>query len=491
MSSDLATVSKMQFDVVLVDSPSLDYQPFLPMVNAGGVFAISVGAVRHGSQEVYSPFLHISAAFHRVYTYSRFRDSHSQLHMYHLATKSDSLLAPDEMSKEYVDQWLARRKLGELTYYSGKIHLGMFQGLETWIAKELSKRQIKPKVSGSNYAPYLTKNASLADYPKALWNIRGKSEIFEMTGVNTTNTTLSDLKTYLLDAFKLSHSVQVGNFSFARDMDQNTDKNETDGVEILYERIAVCSNIRGGDVCLGMYPKLQYAYLTVNSFNQYMSVDELAASVIGAIDPTVRSSQTAYLGNFPGKKQVSSYLFATDNYSMDPRVSSRVTKDHGRGHFAAEDIKKGSVIFHGEADLELKTEAEAFPDERPWQAAYSVHMTEQAEEGIFITPLRSDEDSSYFTNHACDPTLWWNGYDSLVARRDIAKGEELTYDYSTVELSKEMMFPNCGNCVGPTCRKQVKGDDWKLPELQEAYGNHWFPHILKKIKAKKNIMIMK
>src|SRR5262245_17355356 len=34
-------------------------------------------------------------------------------------------------------------------------------------------------------------------------------------------------------------------------------------------------------------------------------------------------------------------------------------------------------------------------------------------------------------NHSCDPNLWWEGPYDLVARRDIAAGEELTNDYAT------------------------------------------------------------
>lgn len=34
-------------------------------------------------------------------------------------------------------------------------------------------------------------------------------------------------------------------------------------------------------------------------------------------------------------------------------------------------------------------------------------------------------------NHSCDPNLWWEGGFELIARRDIAPGEELTSDYAS------------------------------------------------------------
>ena len=38
---------------------------------------------------------------------------------------------------------------------------------------------------------------------------------------------------------------------------------------------------------------------------------------------------------------------------------------------------------------------------------------------------------TFFQNHSCDPTTWWVDDITLVARRDILPGEEITYDYGT------------------------------------------------------------
>jgi hypothetical protein len=79
------------------------------------------------------------------------------------------------------------------------------------------------------------------------------------------------------------------------------------------------------------------------------------------------------------------------------------------------------------------------------------------------------------------------------ARRDIKKGEEICYDYaskfsnsatlltSTATQANDRMNMKC-ECGSALCRGYIKGDDYKLKRLQEAYGDHWLPFILKKIK---------
>jgi uridine kinase len=74
-------------------------------------------------------------------------------------------------------------------------------------------------------------------------------------------------------------------------------------------------------------------------------------------------------------------------------------------------------------------------------------------------------------NHSCDPNLWWSGPYTLVARRDIAAGEELTNDYATsTRWTSFAMACACGTAL---CRGTVTGNDWTLRSLHERYGDHW------------------
>jgi uncharacterized protein len=66
------------------------------------------------------------------------------------------------------------------------------------------------------------------------------------------------------------------------------------------------------------------------------------------------------------------------------------------------------------------------------------------------------------------------------ARRDILPGEELTVDYALHTDDASWSMPcRCGSSV---CRHVVKGDDWRLPELQRHYAGHFSPFIDERIR---------
>jgi D-alanine-D-alanine ligase-like ATP-grasp enzyme len=73
-------------------------------------------------------------------------------------------------------------------------------------------------------------------------------------------------------------------------------------------------------------------------------------------------------------------------------------------------------------------------------------------------------------NHSCDPNTWLEGLD-IVARRDIAQGEELTIDYAT--FCGPAMAPFACQCGSPDCRGLVTGDDHLLPEIGERYAGRF------------------
>lgn len=89
-----------------------------------------------------------------------------------------------------------------------------------------------------------------------------------------------------------------------------------------------------------------------------------------------------------------------------------------------------------------------------------------------------------YVNHSCDGNAWYEGDDLLVAMRDIQAGEEIYYDYALTENHPDFAFPKC-LCGKEKCRGRITGNDWKLPELQEKFGRHFLPHVLKSIWGEK------
>lgn len=88
--------------------------------------------------------------------------------------------------------------------------------------------------------------------------------------------------------------------------------------------------------------------------------------------------------------------------------------------------------------------------------------------------------ASHYGNHSCDPNLWWADAYTLAARRHIDPGEEVTSDYGTsTGIADFAMACSCGSSL---CRGVVTGEDWRLPELQARYGNHWIPALLDRMR---------
>ena len=79
-------------------------------------------------------------------------------------------------------------------------------------------------------------------------------------------------------------------------------------------------------------------------------------------------------------------------------------------------------------------------------------------------------------NHSCDPNTWWSGSNSLVARRDIQPGDEVTYDYATADVDRVMEM-EC-SCGSPRCRGTISNRDYLDLEWQDQYGSNLPPHTL-------------
>ena len=70
-------------------------------------------------------------------------------------------------------------------------------------------------------------------------------------------------------------------------------------------------------------------------------------------------------------------------------------------------------------------------------------------------------------NHSCEPNAGIVDDTVLIAIRDIAPGEEITYDYSTT-MSEKLETMRC-NCGTPSCRELI-GDFHDLPtSLKDRY----------------------
>ena len=107
----------------------------------------------------------------------------------------------------------------------------------------------------------------------------------------------------------------------------------------------------------------------------------------------------------------------------------------------------------------------------------SRRLSVQVEDDLFLVP--GNPGPSDCVNHACEPNARVSGQVVLVAAREIAAGEEITYDYATTDGSPYDEF-EC-RCGAPSCRRRVTGDDWKLPTLREKYRGWFSPYLQRRI----------
>jgi D-alanine-D-alanine ligase-like ATP-grasp enzyme len=147
----------------------------------------------------------------------------------------------------------------------------------------------------------------------------------------------------------------------------------------------------------------------------------------------------------------------------------RYERIRGFGMFATRPVPAGEIVERYEERAQVlvsrrHVERNWCGLRRQWFHKYAWPVTNN----LNIT-WSSDPEDWRPINHACDPNTWLDGLD-LVARRDIAEGEELTIDYATFCGSSMAGF-KC-QCGSPDCRQVVLGTDHLLPGIRDRYGDH-------------------
>ena len=157
---------------------------------------------------------------------------------------------------------------------------------------------------------------------------------------------------------------------------------------------------------------------------------------------------------------------------ISPKVARGESPTHGAGVFAVAAIAKGEAIavFTGPVTPAATTDFNDY------------HL--QIGEYLYIGPSGDLDD---LVNHTCDPNAGFAPESAremplLIAKRDIASGEEITMDYGAVIDEADFDgFPcSCGSSV---CRGQVVSFR-HLPELTQRMLEPWLmPYLREKYRA--------
>jgi SET domain-containing protein len=145
----------------------------------------------------------------------------------------------------------------------------------------------------------------------------------------------------------------------------------------------------------------------------------------------------------------------------------------GRGVIAVDDIAKDDIVAIKAGNIITRAEIEQATDN-------AGDMALQIDDDFYLAPRSANEieEMSVFINHSCDPNVGFRGQVVYVALRDIRAGEELCHDYAMERSDDYALDCHCGS---PLCRGKVSGEDWKIPELQQRYGDYFSIYIRNKI----------
>ena len=163
-----------------------------------------------------------------------------------------------------------------------------------------------------------------------------------------------------------------------------------------------------------------------------------------------------------------------------PKCGLAHSARHGAGLWCSAPIAAGELVMIWGGRLYSTEEKNRLASAHSRMATHTVGVAP----GLFLGPFQpSDLDASLDTaellNHSCQPNLGVQGQVVLVARRAIAVGEELTYDYETTDT--EGMWFEC-RCGVPECRGIIDGQSWKRPEWRQANAGYLSWNVLETVR---------
>lgn len=152
-------------------------------------------------------------------------------------------------------------------------------------------------------------------------------------------------------------------------------------------------------------------------------------------------------------------------YSIEPCAVGRVLT-------AKQNVTRDAVVWRNDSNVDVMSlslaEIRALPDsEREMFEHYCWQTDADQWDGMTGDP---DRDPVNFINHSCDPNMHFLDDDTLVARRDIPPGEQLTLDYATCD-TVYAVIEHC-QCDAMLCRGKITAQDAYNPSIMGKYGSH-------------------
>ena len=172
---------------------------------------------------------------------------------------------------------------------------------------------------------------------------------------------------------------------------------------------------------------------------------------------------------------MSSYHYLPETW-VSPKQDIRPSPIQGMGIFAGQTIKQGEAVEIIGGQVMSEVEFEMFQRNTP------LYNAVQIGEGLHLVELLNNTyNRKGSLNHSCDSNLWMADAVTIVARFEIAMGQELTVDYALFTSQSHWIMDSMCQCGTAVCRKTITGNDWKLRGVQERYQNHFSPYLSERI----------
>ena len=161
---------------------------------------------------------------------------------------------------------------------------------------------------------------------------------------------------------------------------------------------------------------------------------------------------------------------------ISPKLYTAPSSIQGTGVFTRQPIKVEEIVIVWGGQLFTQTDIDKGRVRQQTMVAI--------DEGLYLAePYDADLFIDDYMNHSCDPNVFMKDEVTLIARRSIEAGEELTLDYATWLNDPSYVLNTECNCRTPNCRKIMTGNDWKRPDVQKAYRGHFSPFINHRIES--------
>jgi SET domain-containing protein len=143
--------------------------------------------------------------------------------------------------------------------------------------------------------------------------------------------------------------------------------------------------------------------------------------------------------------------------TRSPKIAVRDSPIHGRGVYAARDIRVGERIVEYTGEIISWKEADRRPPSDPDDPHHTFLFS--LDDGKRVIDANVGGNAARWINHSCAPNCETEETDSgrvfIEAMRDIRRGEELHYDYCLIideKITKKLKRQYQCLCGAPKCR---------------------------------------